>query len=455
MGKYICSRCGKDFKQKSHYDSHQNRKKMCENILGRIKELVDQAIQERNDNSNSLDNTLSQLKNILEYADVEDETNMITITGSLETTLQDRTEESENITLDEIIYNPVTEESSPSDIMTVLDEVLETKTYNDIANYMNVAVGTVKRWKELNSVPPAYQFDLMKYNNVSIDYSQFSYKEKDQFFTPVETAKHCFKVFQEFLRTNNDSDIGYTYIEPSAGDGSFLKVLPSYRTMAVDIEPKSDNIQTGDYLTWYPPKDNKYIVFGNPPFGLRGQLALKFINHSSEFADYVCFILPQLFESDGKGVPRKRVKGYNLVHSEKLDTHFYEPNLKEVKINCIFQIWAKNYISEKYAIQTIENDDVKIYSLSNGGTPSTTRNKNMFYQCDMYIPSTCFGKDNMKYYATFDELPHQKGYGIVFNNNKEEYIEKSKKIIWSDVAFLSTNSAYNIRSSQIMEQFTQ
>ena len=61
----------------------------------------------------------------------------------------------------------------------------------------------------------------------------------------------------------------------------------------------------------------------------------------------------------------------------------------------------------------------------------------------------------MKYYATFDELPHQKGYGIVFNNNKEEYIEKSKKIIWSDVAFLSTNSAYNIRSSQIMEQFTQ
>ena len=44
-----------------------------------------------------------------------------------------------------------------------------------------------------------------------------------------------------------------------------------------------------------------------------------FINHSSKFADYVCFILPQLFESDGKGVPRKRVKGLNLIHSEKLE----------------------------------------------------------------------------------------------------------------------------------------
>ena len=41
-----------------------------------------------------------------------------------------------------------------------------------------------------------------------------------------------------------------------------------------------------------PEKINKYVVIGNPPFGLRGQLALKFINHSYDFADYVCFILP-------------------------------------------------------------------------------------------------------------------------------------------------------------------
>ena len=63
----------------------------------------------------------------------------------------------------------------------------------------------------------------------------------------------------------------------------------------------------------------------------------KFINHSFEFANYVCFILPQLFESDGKGVPRKRVKGYNLIHSilnnKKVNTvYIYEviiPNKKK------------------------------------------------------------------------------------------------------------------------------
>jgi len=413
MGKYNCPRCGKTFKQKSHFETHKKRKNPCENTMDTVKELVERAVEERLNSITPIENTFKP--------DVE-EINQ-------------------------------TEESTQDDILSILNKTLETNSYSDIANYLNVAIGTVKRWKELNSVPPSYQFDLMKLNNIPIDYSKFSYKEKDQFFTPIETAYKCFTIFQKFLQEKGETDDDYTYIEPSAGDGSFLKILPENRTLAIDIEPKGENIETADYLTWIPPPNQKYIVFGNPPFGLRGQLALKFVNHSVSFADYVCFILPQLFESDGKGVPRKRVKGYNLVHSEKLDTSFYEPSQKEVKVNCIFQIWSKNHTSDKYSIQKTDNDIIKIYSLSDGGTPSTTRNKKMFYNCDMYIPSTCFGKDNMTYYTTFDKLPRRRGYGVVFNKNKEENMEKFKNIIWNDVAFLSTNSAYNIRSSQIIEQF--
>ena len=77
----------------------------------------------------------------------------------------------------------------------------------------------------------------------------------------------------------------------------------------------------------------------------------------------------------------------------------------------------------------------------------------MHYKCDIYIPSTCYGEDNMKYYNTFNELPRKKGYGIVFNKNREENLNKFRQIKWSDIAFLSTNSAYNIRTSQIMEHF--
>ena len=59
----------------------------------------------------------------------------------------------------------------------------------------------------------------------------------------------------------------------------------------------------------------------------------------------------------------------------------------------------------------------------------------------------------MKYYASFDALPGKKGYGIVFQKDAEENLRKFVQIDWTNVAFLSTNSAYNIRTSQISQQF--
>lgn len=337
----------------------------------------------------------------------------------------------------------------------ILSKILQTKKYNDIAREINVASGTVKRWKELKNVPKSYTFELLKLANIDIDYSKFSYKEKDQFFTPKDTAKYCYSKFIEILNEYNECENNYIFIEPSAGNGSFLKILPMDRRIGLDIEPRCDEIIKQDYLDWYPNENKKYVVIGNPPFGLRGQLALKFINHSSKFSDYVCFILPQLFESDGKGAPRKRVIGLNLVYSEKLNTVFESPDQKNIKVQCIFQIWSKFHKNEYYIIKQNENEDIKVYSLSDGGSSSTTRNKKMFYKCDVYLPSTCYGKQNMKYYDTFDKLPNKKGYGIVFNKNKRKNLKKFKNIDWSNVAFLSTNSAYNIRSSQIREQFME
>ena len=47
MVKYSCERCGRDFSQKSHYDSHNRRKTPCENNADKIKALVDKAVQEK------------------------------------------------------------------------------------------------------------------------------------------------------------------------------------------------------------------------------------------------------------------------------------------------------------------------------------------------------------------------------------------------------------------------
>lgn len=325
----------------------------------------------------------------------------------------------------------------------------------NVAEKLNLCIGTIKRWIELKDVPIQYTFDLYKMLSKEIDYSKYSSSLKDQFFTPKIVAEKCWNTFQKEVNINiND----YIFIEPSAGDGSFLKTLPN-NSISLDIEPRSDRIIKQDYLYWTPiDMSKKYIVFGNPPFGLRGHLALKFINHSYTFADYVCFILPQLFESDGKGSPRKRVNGYNLIYSEGLSAMFYSPDNQEVKVNGVFQIWSKHTSNLKYTIKSNSEENMKVYSLSDGGTIASTRNKDMIDKCDIYLPSTCFGKENMKIYKSFDELPGKKGYGVVFfegtsSKQKKNMIQKAENIDWSSISFLSTNSAYNLRTSIIFSQF--
>jgi hypothetical protein len=332
----------------------------------------------------------------------------------------------------------------------LLKECLETYKLKELATKLNLCIGTIKRWIELKDVPIHYTFDLYKLLSKEIDYRHYPSSLKDQFFTPKALVEKCWRMFRE----NTSVDINdYTFIEPSAGDGSFLRVLPE-GSVGLDIEPRHDAITRQDYLTWKPSDaSKKYIVFGNPPFGLRGHHALNFINHSYAFADYVCFILPQLFESDGKGSPRKRVKGFHLIYSERLTAMFYNPDHQEIKINAVFQIWSKHTSNPSYALGKPCNDTLKVYSLSNGGTVASTRNKDMIGKCDIYLPSTCFGKENMRAYGSFEELPGKKGYGIVFFVDKEASIQKAQTMDWSSVSFLSTNSAYNLRTSIITSQF--
>jgi hypothetical protein len=315
-------------------------------------------------------------------------------------------------------------------------------TIKEIADSLYVNVGTIKRWQEKKEVPSSYYFDLCRLSKVKVDYSQFTDREKDQFFTNKETAKYCFDKTKEILASFETNLFDYTLIEPSAGDGSFFDLFPKNNRFGLDIETLCDDIIQQDFLLWHP-STTKNICIGNPPFGLRGNLALKFINHAAKFSDFVCFILPQLFESNGKGSCKNRINGLNLIHSEKIDSNFYYPDSKVVSVNVVFQIWAKHYKIENqnYNLDNI----IKLYSLSDGGTPSSTRNKKYLYQCDYYLPSTCFGEDCIKVYNNFEDLPHRRGYGIVILSNKQKLDNIINNINWKESAFSSTNGAYNLR----------
>ena len=74
MGKYSCDDCGKEFTQKSHYDSHKRRKTPCESSINKIAELEQQ---------------IQQLKTKMEYI----ENHILQIIGKKEEVIQSKPDE--------------------------------------------------------------------------------------------------------------------------------------------------------------------------------------------------------------------------------------------------------------------------------------------------------------------------------------------------------------------------
>ena len=329
-----------------------------------------------------------------------------------------------------------------------------------IAQKLFLHTGTLKRWEATQKIPNEYLYDLNFLLGNKYDLQKIDFRSHNEFFTKKEVAKYCYDLFIKFLEIHKINLTQYTFIEPSCGDLSFYELMPKEQRIGIDLEYKNDEILCENFLGFAPQNlHKKYIVLGNPPFGLRGNLALRFINHSSEFADFVAFILPPLFDSDGKGSPKKRIKDYGLVHSEKLPLNsFVYPNGKSVEVATLFQIWAHKRLIENNTLNITPNppktckDYIKIYSLSDGGTSSSTRNKAMLYKCDLYLPSTCFhsaSKPQMKIYEDFEALPHRRGYGIVILQDRERVREALKSIDWVKISFLGTNSSLNLRTSLI------
>ena len=99
---------------------------------------------------------------------------------------------------------PVENKTLPSenyDLLVIIKDLFTTYSLKELANELNVATGTITRWIELNSIPKHYAFDILKLSNIQIDYSRYSSKEKDQFFTPVDTAVNCFKIFTDVIKS--------------------------------------------------------------------------------------------------------------------------------------------------------------------------------------------------------------------------------------------------------------
>ena len=148
-----------------------------------------------------------------------------------------------------------------------------------------------------------------------------------------------------------------TYLEPSAGNGSFLAYLPQFT--AIDIKPEGSNIQAADFFTYSTPAD---ICIGNPPFGSRSAMAIKFFNHAAELCSIIAFILPVSFMK--WGVQKQLAAEWKLYDYFYIPENAFTDNGKDYSVRCVFQIWTKADYGQDLRLKKappISHPDFKIW----------------------------------------------------------------------------------------------
>jgi predicted RNA methylase len=179
----------------------------------------------------------------------------------------------------------------------------------------------------------------------------------EAYFTKPEVATVCVQYVNTlFPLTNFD-----TVIEPSAGDGSFLKSLRNYdikELLSFDIDPKEETIVKSDFLLLNFESTNKTLVIGNPPFGRQSSLAKKFIKHCCKFANVIAFILPKSFKKSSMTTCFSL--DFHKIFERDLEPNSFIYDENEYSVPCVFQIWERRLYMRQTVEKVIENSSYKI-----------------------------------------------------------------------------------------------
>lgn len=170
-----------------------------------------------------------------------------------------------------------------------------------------------------------------------------SKRRHDVYYTKKEVAANLIEDMLKYL-----TKVDY-FIEPSAGNGVFVKALKrrlkNPKVIAFDIRPRSSFIKKMNFFDYKPTNkilgtQNLVVVFGNPPFGKNASTAVKFFEHASTFADVIAFILPRSFEKSS--VIKRINREFHLVHSKVIKAYggAFTFDDKNIDVPSVFQIWV-------------------------------------------------------------------------------------------------------------------
>ena len=247
----------------------------------------------------------------------------------------------------------------------------------------------------------------------------------DKYYTPIDLARRLIITTLTVLNKMGVNEIT-DVIEPSAGNGSFSKQIVC---TAYDIEPECDGIIKADFLKLSIPYQKGRLFIGNPPFGDRNNLSVKFYKKCCELGDYIAFIQPisqlnnnlQLYEFD-------------LVYSEDLGCISYSGR----NLHCCFNIYKRPIDGILNQKPDYKLKDVVIKEYRRGGN----------YKQPIGFD---YGMCNWGNIGKVPDFVGQYAQGVYFYVHNKKYMDDVKELLRPEVIgkYVSSISAKKISVSML------
>lgn len=165
----------------------------------------------------------------------------------------------------------------------------------------------------------------------ALKYDRETARLLDQYYTDPVLAAACMETVKLYFDVSQ-----MVLVEPSAGDGSFLRVMPA-GTIAVDIAPRGPGIIEADFLEFTIESDRKIGFVGNPPYGWCCSKALAFIARAAQCASFIAFILPRTFKKER--TQAKINQYFHLIYEKVVPDHAFLFCGEPYNVPAVFQIW--------------------------------------------------------------------------------------------------------------------
>lgn len=163
----------------------------------------------------------------------------------------------------------------------------------------------------------------------------------EQYFTPQSVADRLAESMIQIV--GEEAAMTQRWLEPSAGAGAFIEALvkhgvPLDHIDAFDLEPRHPHIQQADFLEIASTLTGPYLTIGNPPYGHRSELAVRFFNTCAARSLYVGFITPRNWR--GPTLPRRLHPKFHSIYDAAVSAVFQDADGEDsMAVRSCFQVW--------------------------------------------------------------------------------------------------------------------